>query len=257
MTTPYGPQTNLSKEIFQMKYCSEGDTFESRMSALSQILPHRQQELELMLLNQEFLAAGRINNSINSSKSTTAINCFHADGPHDSMESIFQTLKQTALTSKMGGGVGLNFSKLRHRGAYINSVGAGSSGAVSFMSIFNSMGDVIKSAGDRRMALMISLRCDHPDIREFITAKTDGKSLTNANISVQVTDAFMKAVTDDAEWPLIDTDGQVVKTESATDLWNLIMETTMQHADPGVMFIDRINAQNNLWYCEDIIGTNP
>lgn len=253
----YGPKTALSQEIFQMKYCGPGDTFESRMRALASIVPEKEAEVAEMLLDQEFLAGGRINNSIRSAKETTAINCFHADGPHDSMEGIFKTLTQTALTSKMGGGVGLNFSRLRHRNAMIKTVGAGSSGAVSFMHIFNEMGDVIKSAGDRRMALMISLRCDHPDLREFITAKTTAGKLTNANISVQITDKFMNAVEHDLPWELVDAGGNVVSTESATELWDLIMRTTIDYADPGVMFIDQINARNNLWYCEEIIGSNP
>jgi len=172
------------------------------------------------------------------------------------MVGIFDGLKEAALTLQQGGGIGHDFSTLRPRGAPVKGVGADASGPLSFMDVWDSMCKTIMSAGSRRGAMMATMRCDHPDIEDFITAKQDARRLRNFNLSVLVTDAFMAAMREDKPWPLLFQD-KVYRTVSARDLWNRIMRSTYDYAEPGVIFIDRINADNNLAYCETIHCTNP
>ena len=174
----------------------------------------------------------------------------------DDMASIFENVKEAALTMQQGGGIGHDFSTLRPKGAPVNGVGADASGPVSFMNVWDAMCRTIKSAGSRRGAMMGTLACDHPDIERFIEAKADPERLRMFNLSVLVTDAFMQAVEADADWPL-NFAGVHYKTVPARALWDKIMQSAYDYAEPGVIFIDRVNRRNNLAYCETIRATNP
>ncbi len=203
-----------------------------------------------------FLPAGRITAGAGTGRSVTLFNCFVMGTIHDSMEGIFQALKEAALTMQQGGGIGYDFSTIRPRGAPVQGVAADASGPLSFMDVWDAMCRTIMSAGSRRGAMMACMRCDHPDIEDFIAAKADPSRLRNFNVSVLVTDAFMKAVKADAPWDLV-FDGTVYRTVQARALWDRIMVSTYDYAEPGVIFIDRINAMNNLAYAETIAATNP
>ena len=174
----------------------------------------------------------------------------------DDLSSIFANLQEAALTMQQGGGIGHDFSTLRPRGAAVKSVGADASGPVSFMDVWDAMCGTIRSAGSRRGAMMGTLRCDHPDIEEFIDAKGAAGRLRNFNLSVLVSDAFLAAVEADQPWPLT-FGGETVRTVVARNLWERIMRATYAYAEPGVIFIDRINQLNTLNYCEQIEATNP
>ncbi|MFN5828307.1 MAG: adenosylcobalamin-dependent ribonucleoside-diphosphate reductase, partial [Rhodobacterales bacterium] len=186
----------------------------------------------------------------------TLFNCFVMGTIPDSLSGIFQMLKEAALTMQQGGGIGYDFSTIRPRGAEVKGVAADASGPLSFMDVWDAMCRTIMSAGSRRGAMMATLRCDHPDIEAFIDAKKDPARLRMFNLSVLVTDPFMAAVKADGPWDLV-FGGSVYKTLDARDLWNRIMQSTYQVAEPGVIFIDRINQLNNLAYCETIAATNP
>jgi ribonucleoside-diphosphate reductase alpha chain len=208
------------------------------------------------LAGHRFLPAGRILAGAGTDRRVTLFNCFVMGAIPDSMDGIFSHLREAALTLQQGGGIGYDFSTLRPKGAPVAGVGADASGPVSFMDVWDSMCRTIMSAGSRRGAMMATLACDHPDIEDFIAAKQTPGRLTNFNLSVLVSDAFMAAVKDDASWDLAFA-GRVHKTMRARDLWDRIMRATYDYAEPGVIFIDRINAQNNLAYCETIRATNP
>ena len=204
----------------------------------------------------KFLPAGRITAGAGTARSVTLFNCFVMGTIPDSMGGIFDMLKEAALTMQQGGGIGYDFSTIRPKGAAVSGVAADASGPLSFMDVWDAMCRTIMSAGSRRGAMMATMRCDHPDIEDFITAKSDAARLRMFNVSVLVTDAFMEAVKADGAWDLT-FDGTVYKTVQARDLWNGIMRSTYDYAEPGVIFIDRINAANNLNYCETIAATNP
>jgi ribonucleoside-diphosphate reductase alpha chain len=174
----------------------------------------------------------------------------------DDLSGIFAHLREAALTMQQGGGIGYDFSSLRPQGATVKGVGADASGPLSFMDVWDSMCRTIMSAGARRGAMMGTLSCSHPDIEAFIDAKRNGDRLRNFNLSVLVTDAFMAAVEKDQPWDLT-FEGVVYRTVSARALWDRIMTATFEAAEPGVIFIDRVNALNNLAYCETIHATNP
>jgi len=218
----------------------------------------RQWEDRFFKILQEmvFLPAGRIIAGAGTGRNVTLFNCFVMGRIEDDLLSIFDNVKEAALTMQRGGGIGHDFSTLRPSGALVHSVGAGASGPVSFMDVWDAMCRTIMSAGQRRGAMMGTLRCDHPDIEMFIDAKAEPGRLRNFNMSVLVTDAFMQAVRADAEWPLT-FEGKVFRSVRARDLWDRIMRATYAYAEPGVIFIDRINANNNLAYCESIQATNP
>jgi len=203
-----------------------------------------------------YLPAGRITAGAGTARSVTLFNCFVMGTIPDSLAGIFEALKEAALTMQQGGGIGYDFSTIRPRGADVKGVAADASGPLSFMDVWDAMCRTIMSAGSRRGAMMATMRCDHPDIEEFITAKSDPARLRNFNVSVLVTDAFMAAVKADGPWDLV-FDGKVYRTLPARDLWNRIMRSTYDYAEPGVIFIDRINAMNNLAYVETIAATNP
>ncbi|MEL7125273.1 MAG: adenosylcobalamin-dependent ribonucleoside-diphosphate reductase [Pseudomonadota bacterium] len=204
----------------------------------------------------KFLPAGRITAGAGTARSVTLFNCFVMGTIPDNMGGIFEMLKEAALTMQQGGGIGYDFSTIRPKGAAVSGVAADASGPLSFMDVWDAMCRTIMSAGSRRGAMMATMRCDHPDIEDFITAKSDAARLRMFNVSVLVTDAFMDAVKTDGPWELV-FDGRVYKTLQARDLWNAIMRSTYDYAEPGVIFIDRINAANNLQYCETIAATNP
>ncbi len=203
-----------------------------------------------------FLPAGRITAGAGTGRSVTLFNCFVMGTIPDTMEGIFTGLKEAALTMQQGGGIGYDFSTIRPRGAEVKGVAADASGPLSFMDVWDAMCRTIMSAGSRRGAMMATMRCDHPDIEAFIEAKRDPARLRMFNLSVLVTDAFMAAVKADGPWELV-FGGKVYRTVQARDLWNRIMRNTFDFAEPGVIFIDRINAANNLGYVETIAATNP
>ncbi len=204
----------------------------------------------------QFLPAGRIIAGAGTGRSVTLFNCFVMGTIPDSMGGIFDALREAALTMQQGGGIGYDFSTIRPRGAEVKGVAADASGPLSFMDVWDAMCRTIMSAGSRRGAMMATLRCDHPDIEAFIEAKRDPARLRMFNLSVLVTDPFMDAVKADGPWDLVH-GGRVYKTLQARDLWNRIMRNTYDFAEPGVIFIDRINAANNLNYVETIAATNP
>lgn len=204
----------------------------------------------------EFLPAGRIIAGAGTGRAVTYSNCFVMGTIDDSLAGIMKAVGDAAMTMKAGGGVGMDFSTLRPRGAIVKGVDSVSSGAVSFMDLWNTMCGTIMSAGARRGAMMGTLRCDHPDIEEFITAKRTSGRLTNFNVSVLVTDAFMDAVKHNRQWAL-HFGGVEYRTLKARDLWEQIARLTYEHAEPGVIFIDRINATNPLNKFETISATNP
>ncbi|MCK4860995.1 MAG: adenosylcobalamin-dependent ribonucleoside-diphosphate reductase, partial [Rhodobacteraceae bacterium] len=204
----------------------------------------------------KFLPAGRILAGAGTERSVTLFNCFVMGTIPDTMGGIFDSLKEAALTMQQGGGIGYDFSTLRPKGSSVVGVGADASGPLSFMDVWDSMCRTIMSAGSRRGAMMATMRCDHPDIEDFITAKQDAARLRMFNLSVLITDPFMKAVKADGPWDLI-FKGKIYHTVQARDLWNKIMRSTYDFAEPGVIFIDRINQKNNLNYCETIAATNP
>ena len=203
-----------------------------------------------------FLPAGRIVAGAGTDRAVTLFNCFVMGTIPDSMVGIFEMLKEAAVTMQQGGGIGYDFSTIRPKGADVRGVAADASGPLSFMNVWDAMCRTIMSAGSRRGAMMATMRCDHPDIEEFITAKSDPARLRNFNLSVLATDAFMEAVKADGPWELRFGDA-VYRTLEARDLWNRIMRATYDYAEPGVIFIDRINSMNNLAYCETISATNP
>lgn len=222
-----------------------------------------------------WLPGGRIQASAGTNTVTTMINCFVSRTIKDSMSDIMEAHGEAALTMQQGGGIGMDFSTLRPMGAYLNRTGAVASGPLPFMDMWDSMCQTIKSAGGRRGAMMATMCDTHPDLPQFITAKREKGRLTNFNVSVLVSDAFMDAVKQDEDWYLgfeePRADGQHLFTMQqedgstwyayskwkARDLWDAIIKNTYEWAEPGVVFIDRINQENNLEYCEDIRCTNP
>ncbi|MCO6381182.1 adenosylcobalamin-dependent ribonucleoside-diphosphate reductase [Oceanicola sp. 502str15] len=218
--------------------------------------PAREQEFYEALSDFKYLPAGRILAGAGTARAVTLFNCFVMGTVPDSMGGIFDMLKEAALTMQQGGGIGYDFSTIRPKGAAVSGVAADASGPLSFMDVWDAMCRTIMSAGSRRGAMMATMRCDHPDIEAFIAAKSDPARLRMFNLSVLVSDAFMEAVKADGPWELT-FGGKVFHTLQARDLWNRIMRSTYDYAEPGVIFIDRINAMNNLNYVEQIAATNP
>ncbi|MDA0355525.1 MAG: adenosylcobalamin-dependent ribonucleoside-diphosphate reductase [Proteobacteria bacterium] len=204
----------------------------------------------------KYLPAGRIIAGAGTGRSVTLFNCFVMGTIEDNMGGIFDGLRQAALTMQQGGGIGYDFSTIRPRGAQVKGVAADASGPLSFMDVWDAMCRTIMSAGSRRGAMMATMRCDHPDVEDFIVAKQDATRLRMFNLSVLITDPFMDAVKSNGAWDLV-FGGKIYKTVQARVLWNKIMRSTFEFAEPGVIFIDRINAANNLGYVETIAATNP
>ena len=204
----------------------------------------------------QFLPAGRILVGAGTGRSVTLFNCFVMGTVPDDIGGIFAHVREAALTLQQGGGIGFDFSTIRPKGARVHGVGADASGPLSFMDVWDSMCRTVMSAGARRGAMMATLACDHPDIEAFIDAKRAPERLRMFNLSVLVSDDFMTAVRQDRPWPLRFA-GVVVREVRARALWERIMRATHAYAEPGVIFIDRVNRANNLWYAEDIRATNP
>jgi ribonucleoside-diphosphate reductase alpha chain len=300
MNTPHQTTiftTAISQHVWDTKYRwrdedtvydhSIQDTWRRIARALASVestrKAHWEEQFYQALSGFKFLPAGRIMAGAGTQRHVTLFNCFVMGIVEDSMDGIFDSLKEGALTMQQGGGVGYDFSTLRPHGTFAHATGGIASGPVSFMRIWNAMCATLLSTGYRRGAMMATLRCDHPDIEEFIQAKQSSGELNHFNLSVQVLDEFMQAVHDNADWalvfpatelstsppPNIDTvmrhwpgqpepvACQVVKRIKARDLWQQLMRATYDYAEPGVLFIDRVNQLNNLWYCESISATNP
>jgi ribonucleoside-diphosphate reductase alpha chain len=282
------PQT-ISEEVLLEKY-SKGDerTILEVNQRVARALaaaesPEQQKQWEakfLQALQSGFLPAGRIQSAAGTDLAATLINCFvqpvgdsiaHVEDGHPG---IYTALTEAAETMRRGGGVGYDFSRIRPRGAWVGSTQSSASGPVSYMRVFDRSCETVESAGARRGAQMGVLRCDHPDIEEFIHAKDTG-DLKNFNISVGITDAFMQAVQQNGEFALVhraepgsaqkasgayqtqDSGVWVYRKLQARELWDQIMRSTYDHAEPGVLFLDHINRDNNLFYCETIASTNP
>lgn len=289
-------QNDLSKLIWDRNYRYQDqtrvfdDTIEDTWQRIATALAKSetkdkefwQQQFYQAISDFAFLPGGRIQAGCGTQHKVTLFNCFVMGTIDDSMDGIFNALKEGALTMQQGGGVGYDFSTLRPAGMPANVTGRVASGPVSFMHTWDAMCKTVLSSGNRRGAMMATLRCDHPDIETFIDAKKDKSSLRNFNLSVLITDAFMEAVKHQLEWPLVfpiqelsngidesnilyrswsgsntELPCKIIKTVSARDLWEKIVRASYDYAEPGVLFIDRINDYNNLYYRETICSTNP
>ncbi|HSV28352.1 MAG TPA: adenosylcobalamin-dependent ribonucleoside-diphosphate reductase [Candidatus Omnitrophota bacterium] len=259
----------ISQQIWDMKYrfkTADGTpvdkTIEESWRRVAQSLaqpesdPSWQERFYKAMEGFTFLPAGRILSGAGTDRRVTLFNCFVMGDIPDDMSGIFEQLREAALTMQQGGGIGYDFSTIRPKGAPVKGVGADASGPLSFMDVWDAMCKTIMSAGSRRGAMMATMRCDHPDIEAFIDAKQEPGRLRMFNLSVLVTDSFMEAVKQDAAWELV-FGGVVYKSMPARQLWDKIMRATYAYAEPGVIFIDRINRLNNLHYCETIHATNP
>ena len=256
-----GPRTALAEELDAMKYRQEGESFDDKINRLARSMSddvNHQWELEDILGNMRFLPAGRVQASMGANRVVTSFNCFVSGTIEDNMNDIMSKAGEAAETMRRGGGIGYDFSRIRPKGDRIKSLQSQASGPVSFMGIFDSVCQTIASSGHRRGAQMGVLRVDHPDVFDFIRAKRNSDKLTGFNISVAITDKFMEALLndDDDSFELV-FEGQTYRTISARELWDEIMDSTWDWAEPGVLFIDRITEMNNLHYCEDIEATNP
>ena len=260
----------LSRQIWDAKYrlkAADGTpidlTIEDTWDRVARALAAAEREPALWaepfyqaLADFRFLPAGRILSGAGTGRRVTLFNCFVMGDIADDLGSIFAHLREAALTMQQGGGIGYDFSSLRPKGAPVKGVSADASGPLSFMDVWDAMCRTIMSAGARRGAMMATMRCDHPDIEDFIAAKREPGRLRNFNLSVLATDPFMAAVEADADWPLV-FDGKTHRVLRARALFDSITRATYNYAEPGVIFLDRINARNNLAYCETIRSTNP
>lgn len=258
-----GPKNPFCEALHAEKYRGEGESFREAMNRVAAALRDSNDHyhaLRDILLNMRFMPGGRIQAAMGSTKSVTPYNCFVSQTIEDSFTnghgSIMDCAARAAETMRMGGGIGYDFSTLRPRGALIRKLSSTSSGPVSFMQIFDAICRCVSSSGHRRGAQMGVLRVDHPDIEEFVHAKRKLGALEGFNVSVAVTDEFMYAVTEGKPFNLR-FGGQVYKTIDARALWEAIMRSAWDWAEPGVLFIDTINRMNNLHYCETIAATNP
>ncbi len=261
MTT--GPQTPFAQYLHAEKYRAPGESFDEAMNRIAGALTDGREEFlkfRDIIRDMRFMPGGRIQAAVGSPKKVTPYNCFVSGTIQDSFieghGSIMKRAEQAAETMRLGGGIGYDFSRLRPRGAEIKKLGSVSSGPIAFMQIYDAICKCIASSGHRRGAQMGVLRVDHPDIEEFIHAKQNQTQLTGFNISIGVTDEFMEAVRDNDSFNLR-WRNQVYATIDARALWDKIMRSTWDWAEPGVLFIDRINQANNLYYCEEIVATNP
>lgn len=268
MNKPF--KTPIAEEIWDIKYrLKEQDgtpidqTVQDTWMRVAKDLARAEKEPELwvnkfygVLENFSFIPAGRINAGAGTDRNVTLFNCFVMNTIEDDLEAIYDNLKEAAVTMQQGGGIGYDFSTLRPKGAPVKGVAAEASGPLTFMDVWDASCKTIMSAGVRRGAMMATMRVDHPDIFDFVEAKRDSARLRMFNLSVLVTDDFMKAVENNEKFPL-QFGGKIYRYVSAKGLWDKIMSSTYEYAEPGVIFIDRINQDNNLNYCETIAATNP
>lgn len=254
-----GPQTPAAIATFAFKYQQAGETFRDVCNRVAGAITDDKdhfKDFREILLNQWGVLAGRGMAALGSTKRVTAFNCYVSGPIEDSLEGILERHREGALTLRMGGGIGYDFSPIRPRGDTVRSLGSRASGPVSYLAMYDAMGATISSSGERRGAQMGILRVDHPDIEEFIHAKQNANRLTCFNLSVAITDRFMEAVVEGGSFDLC-FDGRVYRTVDARTLWDAIMRSTWDWAEPGVIFIDRVNEWNNLGYTETIAATNP
>lgn len=255
----YGPQVKECADLHESKYRLPNESYvegvNRQVGALHDTEEHRI-ALKGILLPQRFMGAGRIQSAMGSPRAVTAFNCFVSGVVEDSMGSIMQRATEAAETMRRGGGIGYDFSRIRPSGDRIVSLDSSASGPVSFMHIFDAVCRTIVSAGHRRGAMMAVLRVDHPDIEVFVRAKKNDKDLKNFNMSVGVTDEFMECVSKGKPFDL-KFEGKVYDTIDAGMLWDEIMRNNWDWAEPGVLFLDQINNENNLHYIETIEATNP
>lgn len=284
------PPQAISQDVLAEKYLAEGEQSEQDLFARvaralaavekPELQAHWEQQF-LTNLQRGAIGAGRIMAAAGLDTKATLINCFvqpvaDATNGFDTQGNpgIYTALSQAAETMRRGGGVGYDFSNLRPRGALVRGTNSYASGPCSFIDVFDASCTTVESAGARRGAQMGVLRIDHPDVLEFITAKRQKGRWNNFNVSVGVSSTFMQAVRDDAEWELVHVaspsevqiqagarlreDGLwVYQSSSARTLWDAIMQSAYDFAEPGILFLDNINADNNLWYAEQIAATNP
>ena len=209
-----------------------------------------------ILSDYRFLPGGRILANAGTDRMATLLNCFVMGVLDDSIEGLFTALRESAITLQQGGGIGLDFSPIRPAGSPAQRTGNIASGPVSFMQLWDAMCETVTSDRARRGAMMAVLRCDHPDIEAFIDAKREGGRLSHFNLSVLVTDDFVRAVDTGADWPL-KFRGETVRVLKAAELWERLLRAGYESGEPGVLFIDRINDENNLGYAEQIFAANP
>ncbi len=280
----------ISIEVLQEKYAKNGEkTIPAVRRRVAKALAAQEKDPEaweeIFFQNQEngFVPGGRINSAAGMNLHATLINCFVqpvgdciTGVDDDGYPSIYSALAEAAETMRRGGGVGYDFSRIRPFGALVKGTMSRASGPLSYMRIFDKSCETVESAGARRGAQMGVMRCDHPDIMAFIKAKDTKGEFTNFNLSIGVTDAFMHAVDNNGPWELVHKvkpgdeyaaennsyfdetrNVWVWKVIPAQELWEMVMWSTYDHAEPGILFLDRMNAENNLWYCETIEATNP
>jgi ribonucleoside-diphosphate reductase alpha chain len=279
-------QNALSRQVWESRYRnaplggvverSVADTWDRVARTLAACeRAHRSQheaEFRRVLDDFKFLPAGRILAGAGTGRAVTLANCFVTGVLEDSIDGVFDRLKEGAVTMQWGGGIGCDFSPLRPRGP-------AAPGPVAYMRIWDAMCESLASSGARRGAMMGTLRCDHPDVEAFIAVKRDAAQLRNFNLSVLVTDDFMAALDADADWPLCFPSAapaahlpavekswpgfglavrcEIARRVPARALWQNLMDAAYDSAEPGVLFIDRINRANNLYYCEQLVATNP
>ncbi len=258
-----GPELAFSEDLHAQKYRGEGESFREAMNRVATALSDddgHYKEFREILLDMRFMPGGRIQSSMGSTRQTTPYNCFVSGTIEDSFidgtGSIMSRATEAASTMRLGGGIGYDFSTLRPKGDLIRKLNSQSSGPLSFMRIFSEICLCIASSGHRRGAQMGILRVDHPDIEEFVHAKQNQGQLNGFNMSIAVTDSFMEHLMVGRPFPL-QFGGRIYRHVDPQALWDMIMRSTWDWAEPGVIFIDTINRMNNLYYCEQIAATNP
>ena len=272
--TNIGPTLPFSIDLHAMKYRAPGEVFREAMNRVAGALADNDthyNSFRQMLHYMIFMPAGRVQAAVGSTKNVTPYNCFVSGEIHDSFVdgpdlyssddnpdsiSIMQAATEAAQTMRQGGGIGFDFSPIRPSGDIIKGVQAVTEGPCSFMPIFDSVCGATSSSGNRRGAMMATLRVDHPDIERFINLKHNETALRGFNLSILITDEFMECVKNDSMFWLR-WGGKNYRQVNAKALWDTIMRSTWDWAEPGVLFIDTINKHNNLWYCETIAATNP